>query len=107
MRRFSKIPQGRTGLVLGGALVTMLVLPVTAFAGGFSAPNGTHHAAATGSGGSGGLAILLGIVAVLILSAVVLGRVGEQRESRTRAAKHVRRQAGRHRVVSDAHRPAG
>ncbi len=106
MRRSSMVPQSRIGLALGGALVTMLVLPVTAFAGGFSAPDGAHHPAASGSGGPAGLAIVLGVVAVLILFAVVLGGVGEQRERGTRAARHVARKPAGIAVVSNDHRPA-
>ena len=91
MRRFWNIVRSRAGLILGSAVVTMLVLPVTGFAGGFSGPRGAHHGAATGSGGSGELAIFLGIVAIAVLSVLILGRVGLERERGERAAKSIRR----------------
>jgi hypothetical protein len=89
MRRFSKVVRSRAGVILGSAVVTMLLLPVAALAGGFSGPSGVHHAAATGGGGSGGLAILLGVIAVAVVSVLILSRVGIERDQRT--AKSIRR----------------
>jgi hypothetical protein len=40
MGRFSKVVRSRAGLILGGAVMTMLLFPVAAFGGGFSAPRG-------------------------------------------------------------------
>jgi hypothetical protein len=64
---------------------------VAAFAGGFAAPNGVHHQAATGGGGSEGVVILLGVIAVAVLSVVLLSRVGTVRDGAQRAAKGIRR----------------
>lgn len=91
MRRLSKVVRSRAGLVLGSAVVSMLLLPVAAFAGGFAAPSRVHHQAATGGGGSEGLAILLGIIAVAVLSVLILSRVGTERSGAQRIAKSIRR----------------
>jgi hypothetical protein len=91
MRQFLKVVRSRAGLVLGSAVMTTLLLPVAAFAGGFVAPGGGHHQAATGAGGSQGLAIFLGIIAVAVLSVVILGRVGTARNGGQRTAKSTRR----------------
>jgi hypothetical protein len=91
MLRFLTVVRSRAGLILGSAIVTMLVLPLTAFAGGFSGPRGVHHAAATGGGGSGELAIFLGIVAMAILSVLILGRVGVERDRDRWATRSIRR----------------
>jgi hypothetical protein len=90
MRRFSKVVRSRAGLILGSAVVTMLLLPVAAFAGGFAAPSGVHHPAATGGGGSGDLAIFLAVVGVAVVCVVILGLVGDKRETKP-AAKSIRR----------------
>src|SRR5277367_6478925 len=75
MRRFSKaVVQSRAGLILGSAVMTTLLLPVTAFAGGFAAPRGVHHRAA-GGGGSTELVIFLGIIAVAFLSVLIVSRI--------------------------------
>jgi hypothetical protein len=91
MRRFSKVVRSRAGLILGGAVMTMLLLPVAAFAGGFSGPRGVHHQAATGGGGSASLAIFLGIIAVAVLFVLILSRLGIDRDGGQRAAKSIRR----------------
>jgi len=59
--------------------MTMLLLPAAAFAGGFSGPRGVHHQAAAGGGGSADLVILLGIIAVAVLSVLILSRVDTSR----------------------------
>jgi hypothetical protein len=92
MRRFSKVVQSRAGLILGSAILTTLLLPVAAFAGGFSGPRGAHHHhAAAGAGGSAELAIFLGIVAVAILSVLILSRIDTNREGGRRAANSIQR----------------
>jgi hypothetical protein len=68
--------------------------------GGFSGPNGTHRVAQGGSGGNVdgdgiGLAVLLAIVAVFVLSVAILSRVGTQRATRRREAKGTRRRPAR------------
>jgi hypothetical protein len=102
MRRFLNALRSRVRLILAGAVVTMLVLPAAAVAGGFSAPNGMHRLAEAGSEGTGGgggdgigLPIFIGIAAVFVLSVVLLSRVRVQRTSRRREAKSIR------------HKPAG
>ena len=90
MRRFSKVVRSRAGLILGGAIMTMLVLPVAAFAGGFSGPRGAHHHAA-GAGGSAELAILIGIIAVALLSVLILSRIDTNRQGGHRAANSIPR----------------
>jgi hypothetical protein len=92
MRRFSKVVQSRTGLTLGGAVMTTLLLPEAAFAGGFSGPRGLHHQAAAGGGGSTDLAMFLGIVAVALLSVLILSQVGTSREGGRHAAKSIQRE---------------
>lgn len=94
MRQSRKVLRSRVGLVLGGAVVTLLVLPVAAFAGGFSAPSGVHHQAATGAGASGGLAILIGVIAVAVVSVLILSLAGEKRDVGRRAASIRRKPAG-------------
>jgi hypothetical protein len=91
MRRFSKIARSRAGLILGSAVVSMLLLPVAAFAGGFAAPSGVHHRVATGGDASGGIPIFLGIIAVAVLSVLILSRVDTNREGGQRAAKSIQR----------------
>lgn len=91
MRQSSNITRSRAVPILSGALVAILLVPSAALAGGFSAPNRVHHAAATGSGGSGGILILLGIVAVAVLSVVILSRAGTEREGARRQARSTRR----------------
>jgi len=90
MRRFSKVVRSRGGLILGSAVMSMLLLPVTAFAGGFSGPRGVHRQAA-GSGGSVDLAIFLGIIAVALTSVLILSRIDSNRKGRRHAAKSVQR----------------
>jgi hypothetical protein len=92
MRRFSKVMQGRAWLILGSAIMAMLLLPVAAFAGGFSGHRGAHHHAAGGGGGSTGLAIFLGIIAVAILSVLILSRIDTNREGGRRAANGIQRE---------------
>jgi hypothetical protein len=94
MRRFWNVVRSRAGLILGGAVLTMLVLPVTAFAVAFSGAGG-RHSAATGGGGSEDLAIFLGIVAAAVLSVLILSRVGAERERERSAAKRIRRKPAR------------
>jgi hypothetical protein len=91
MRQFSRVVRSRAGLILGSALMTMLLLPVAAVAGGFSGPSGVHHQAAAGSGGSGALAIFLGIIAVAVLSVLILSRIDTNREGGQRAAESIKR----------------
>ena len=90
MRRFSKVVWSRAGLVLGGAVTTMLLLPMAAFAGGFSGPRGVYQRAA-GGGGSADLAIFLGIIAVALLSVLILSRIDTRREGGQRAANSIQR----------------
>jgi hypothetical protein len=90
MRRLSKVLRSRAGLILGSAVMSMLLLPGAAFAGGFSAPRGLHHHAAGGVG-SAELAILLGTIAVIVLSALILSRLDTEREGGRHAAKSIRR----------------
>jgi hypothetical protein len=95
MRRFWNVVRSRAGLILGGAVLTMLLLPVTAFAVAFSGAGGARHSAATGGGGSEDLAIFLGIVAAAVLSVLILSRVGAEREPERSAAKSTRRKPAR------------
>jgi len=90
MRRFSKVGRSRAGLILGGAVMTMLALPGAASAGGFSGPRGAHHHAA-GGGGSAELAIFIGIIAVALLSVLILSRVDTNRQGARRAANSIPR----------------
>jgi hypothetical protein len=94
MSQFWSVMRSRVVPILSGSVAAVLLLPVTAFAGGFSGPNVVHHPAATGSGGYG-LAIFLGVVAVALLSFVIVSRAGAERKRATRPAKSVR------------HKPAG
>ena len=91
MRRFSKVMRSRAGLILGSAVVTVLVLPVAAFAGGFSGPRGVQHRAGAGGGGSADLAIFLGIIAVALLSVLIFSRIDTNREGGQCAAKSIQR----------------
>jgi uncharacterized membrane protein len=90
MRRFSNVVWSRVGLILGGAIATMLVLPMAAFAGGFAGHLGAHHRA-VGDGGSADLAIFLGIVAAAVLSALIFSRIDARREGSRRAASGIER----------------
>jgi hypothetical protein len=90
MRRFSKVVRSRAGLILGSAVMAMLLLPVAAFAGGFSGPRGVYHHAA-GGGGSAGLAIFLGIIGAAVVCVLILSRIGTKREGGRRAATSGRR----------------
>jgi uncharacterized membrane protein len=90
MRRCSKVVRSRAGIVLGSAVMTVLLLPVAAFAGGFSGPRGGHHHAA-GGGGSGELAIFLGIIALAIVFVLIFSRVDGSREAGRRAANRIQR----------------
>ena len=90
MRQCSKVVRSRAGLILGSAVMTALLLPVAAFAGGFSGPRGVHHKAAAG-GGSADLAIFLGIIAVALLSVLIFSRIDTNREGGQRAAKSIQR----------------
>jgi len=90
MRRLSKVLPSRAGLILGTAVMSMLLLPVTAFAGGFSGPRGAHHHVAGGEG-SLDLAIFLGIIAVAVVSMLILSRPDTGRMSGRHAAKSVQR----------------
>lgn len=77
-------------MVLGSAVMTVLLLPVAAFAGGFSGPRGGHHHAA-GSGGSADLAIFLGIIALAIVSVLIFSRIDAGREAGRSAANRIQR----------------
>jgi hypothetical protein len=90
MRRRSKVVRSRAGLVLGSAVMTLLLLPGAAFAGGFSGPRAGHHHA-VGSGGSADLAIFLGIIAAAILSVLILSRIDANREAGRRAPNGIQR----------------
>jgi hypothetical protein len=90
MRRFPKVLQSRAVLVLGGAITSMLLLPVTASAGGFSGPRAGHHHAAAG-GGSIELAIFIGILAVTLVSVLIISRFETSRRSGRRAANRIQR----------------
>lgn len=91
MRRFSKaVVQSRAGLILGSAVMATLLLPVTAFAGGFGAPRGVHHRA-PGGGGSTALVIFLGIIAVAFLSVLIVSRIATEREGGQRVADGIQR----------------
>ncbi len=90
MRRSWNVMRSRAVPILTGAVVSILVLPATALAGGFSAPNGPHHGAATGSGGSAGLVILLAVIAVAVLAVAVLSRAGADRKSARRPANRIK-----------------
>ena len=70
--------------------MSILVLPATALAGGFSAPSGLHHRAAAGSGGSAGLVIFLAIIAVAVLAVAILSRAGAERKSAQRPANRTK-----------------
>jgi hypothetical protein len=91
MRRFSKVVRSRAGLILGSAVMAMLLLPVAAFAGGFSGPRGVHHRAAASGGGSADLVIFIGIIAVAVLSVLILSRIDASREGGQGAAKGIQR----------------
>jgi hypothetical protein len=90
MRRFSKAVKNRAGLILGSALMSMLLLPVTAFAGGFSGSRGVRHPA-PGAGGSIELAIFLGIIAVTLVSVLIISRIDTIRAAGRRAAMSIQR----------------
>jgi hypothetical protein len=91
MRQLSKVVPSRAGLILGSTVMTLLLLPVAASAGGFSGPRGVHHRAAAGGGGSADLAIFLAIVAVAVLSVLIFSRIDTNREGGQRAAKTIQR----------------
>lgn len=91
MRQFLNVMRSRAVPILSGAVVAILVVPATALAGGFAAPHGGRHAAATGSGGTGGVLILLGLIAVVVLSAAILSRPGVDRKRAQRPTKSIRR----------------
>ena len=84
------IMRSRAAPILTGAAVSVLVLPATALAGGFSAPHRLHHRAATGSGGSAGLVVLLAVIAVAVLAVAILSRTGAERKSAQRPADRVK-----------------
>ena len=90
MRRFSKVVQSRIGLILGSAMMTMLLLPAAALAGGFSGPRGVHDRAA-GGGASADLAIFLGVTAVAFLCVLIFTRIDTNREGRQRTANGIQR----------------
>ncbi len=81
MRLSWNITRSRAAPILTGAAVSVLVVPATALAGGFSAPNGLHHRAATGSAGSAGAVILFAVIAVAVLAVAILSRIGAERKS--------------------------
>jgi hypothetical protein len=91
MRRFSKVVRSRARLILASAVMTMLLLPAAAFAGGFAGSRGVHHQAAAGGGGSAEFAIFLGIIAAAVVSVLILSRVDTNREGGQRPAKSIRR----------------
>jgi hypothetical protein len=71
MRRF-KLIRSRAGLVLGGAVMTMLLLPVAAFASGFSgSPSMYRHTGAV-SGESASLGVVALVVFGVIAATVLL-----------------------------------
>jgi hypothetical protein len=90
MRQFSKVVRSRAGLILGSAVMTVLLLPVAAFAGGFSG-HPVNHKAAAGGGGSADLAIFLGLIAVALVSVLIFSRIDTNREGSQRAAKSIER----------------
>jgi hypothetical protein len=90
MRRFSKVVETRAGLILGSALTSMLLLPVSAFAGGYSGPRGVRHPA-PGGGGSTELAIFLGIIALTLVSVLIISRIDTIRAAGRRAAMSIQR----------------
>jgi hypothetical protein len=83
MRRFWNVVRSRAGLVLGGGVLTVLLLPVTALAGGFSGNRGVYHQAGTGDGAisvsTTDLVFILGIAAAVVLFVAVAGRFGVRR----------------------------
>jgi hypothetical protein len=91
MRQFSKAVRSRAGPILGGAVMTVLLLPVAAVAGGFSGPRGVHHKPPAGGGSSADLAIFLGIIAVALLWVLIFSRIDANREGGQRATKSIRR----------------
>lgn len=91
MRQFRRVVRSAVPIV-SGAFLAVLLVPVTAFAGGFAAPNNVHHAA-TGSGGPG-TAVLIGIVTAAVLFVLTLSRTRTERRSAKRA------------VSRDRHEPA-
>jgi hypothetical protein len=97
MRQFWNVARRRAGLVLGGTLLTALVLPVTALAGGFSGNRGVYHQAGTGDGAislsTTDLVLILGIAATVVLLVTVAGRFGVRRPA-VRARARGRASAG-------------
>jgi hypothetical protein len=91
MRRSWNVIRSRATPILTGAVVAILVLPATALAGGFSAPNGLHHRGATGSGGAAGLVIFLGVLAAAVLALAVLSRAGAERKTAQRQPERIHR----------------
>lgn len=89
MRRSLNVMRSHAVPILTGAVVAILVLPATALAGGFAAPNGLHHRAVTGSGGSAAVVIFLGVIAAVVLAVGILSRAGGKRKSAHRAPKSI------------------
>jgi hypothetical protein len=91
MRQSSKVVRSRAGFILGSTVMTVLLLPVAAFAGGFSGHRGVHDKAAAGGGGSADLVIFLGIIAVTLLSVLIFSRIDANPDGGQRAAKSIQR----------------
>ncbi len=94
MRQITNLTRTRAVPILTGAVVAILVVPATALAAGFAGPHSAYQHAATGSGGSGGLAIFLGVIAVIavaVSSVAILSRAGTERKSARRPAPSTRR----------------
>jgi hypothetical protein len=95
MGRLWNVLQRRAGLVLGGAVLAMLLLPA-AVAGAYS-PTGMHRTVGNVYGASGGgdgdsLAIFLGVIAACIAALVIVGLVvSSQRGSRRRERTRIQR----------------
>jgi hypothetical protein len=78
MRWFWQVLKRRAGLMLGSAAVTMLIVPVTAFAGGFAGNAAVDHQTRAGTGGStslGDIALFIGIIAAGVLIASIASRL--------------------------------
>jgi hypothetical protein len=91
MRRFSKVLKSRAGLILGGAFTSMLVLPGTALAGGFSGPRGGVQHPTAGGGGSTELVIFIGIIAAAVVSVLIISRIDTISAGRRRTANSIQR----------------
>ncbi len=97
MRQFGNAMLSRAVPILSGAVVVILVVPATALAAGFAGPHSVYRPAVTASGGSGGsegVVIFLGVIAVIavaVLSVAILSRPRAERKAAKRPATSVRR----------------